>query len=278
MAQKTLWVTSTNGDQRMVSVVDTTTVKEILQQFQTDDVQGRQAALIQGVTVLEPDMTVNEAGLENETELSLVWSDLFVEVTRWSGGDIGKDLYVRIPPGITSIDALAFRNCKALVKIVIPNSVKSIGFLAFHECSSLTQVKIPNSVTSIGNRAFYGCSSLTQVEIPNSMTSIGEGAFAGCRSLTQVEIPNSVTSIEEGAFNGCRSLTQVEIPNSVTRIGKFAFAGCNSLTEVEIPTSVTWIGPQAFSNCWNLEVVLMGQAWIDFPPRELGCWFRRSGV
>ena len=276
MAQKTLWVTSTSGDQRMVSVVDTTTVKEILQKFQTDDVQGRQAALIQGVTLLEPDMMVREAGLEDGTELSVVWSDLFVEMARWSGGDIGKGLYVRIPPETTSIDARAFCNCTALVKIVIPNSVTSIGDRAFYGCSSLTEVEIPDSVTRVGTHAFSGCSSLTQVTLPNSVTTIADRAFHSCSSLTRVRIPNSVTSIGDSAFADCCSLTEVEIPNSVTSIEVMAFLSCPSLTQVEIPESVTRIGQQAFGICPNLEVILMGHAWIDFPPRELGCWFRRA--
>ena len=55
MAQKNLRVTSPNGDQRTVPVMDTTTVKEILQQCQEGDVQDRQATLIHGVTILELD-------------------------------------------------------------------------------------------------------------------------------------------------------------------------------------------------------------------------------
>ena len=124
MAEKTLCVTSPNGDQRMLTVMDTTTVKEILQQFHEDEhLQDRQATLLRGVTVLEPDLTVSEAGLEEVDEISLVWSDPFVEMERWTG--LG-DGYVRIPPGTRSIDERAFDDCSALVKIVIPESVISI--------------------------------------------------------------------------------------------------------------------------------------------------------
>ena len=253
MAQKQLVVTTPNGEQRMVSVVDTMTVREIAEHCHGEGVEDCQAKLIRGVTLLEPDMTVKEAGLEDGNDISLVWSDLFVEMTRWQGENTGQDLYVRIPPETTSIDAGAFYDCQALVKIVIPNSVTSIEDHAFRECRSLIQVQIPDSVTSIGHAAFLGCRSLTQVEIPNSVTSIGKSAFADCCSLTEVEIPNSVTSIGDMAFCNCPSLTQVEIPESVTRIGQ-----------------------QAFGLCPNLEVILMGHAWIDFPPGELGCWFRRA--
>ena len=54
MAQKTLWVTSPNGDRRMLTVMETTTVKEILQQCYEGCVQDRQSKLIRGVAVLEP--------------------------------------------------------------------------------------------------------------------------------------------------------------------------------------------------------------------------------
>ena len=154
MAQKILGVLSTNGEEKMISVVDTTTVREILQQFEEDDDQDRQAKLIRGVTLLEPDMTVGEAGLEDGDDISLVWSDPFVEMDRWRGEEMDGELYVRVPSHITQIDADAFSDCKALVKIVIPDSVTSIGNRAFKGCRKLAQVKIPHSVSSIGVRAF----------------------------------------------------------------------------------------------------------------------------
>ena len=278
MAQKRLRITSANGDEKMISVMDTTTVREILQQCQEDDDQDRKATLLQGVTLLKPDMSVSEAGLEDGDNISLVWSDLFVEISRWTGSKTGNDLYVRIPTQITSIDSRAFCNCKDLIKLVIPNSVTRIGESAFESCSSLTQLEIPNSVTSIEEeafadcgslkhmnipdsasiierRVFAGCSSLDKVHIPNSVTMIGRGAFVRCSSLTQLEIPNSVTGIGHNAFRSCSSLTQVEIPDSVTSIGESAFHGCSSLTEVEISNSGTNIGSRAFAGCSSLTVV-----------------------
>ena len=229
MAQKRLRVASLNGDHKMVSVVDTTTCREILQQFNDCDVRDRQANLIRGVMMLDLDMTVSEAGLEDGDEISLILSDPFVEMASWTGEDMNQALYVRIPPEITSIDDEAFRDCSPLMEVVIHDAVVSIGEVAFDGCSSLTRVEIPDSVTLIGEGAFMDCSSLTQVEIPDSVTSIGAGAFHSCASLKQVKIPPSVTSIGTGAFAGCSSLTQVEIPNSVTRIGTGAFAGCSSM-------------------------------------------------
>ena len=280
MEQKRLRINSPNGDQKILTVADTTTFREISLELQCHEggAQDCEASLLRGVTLLEPDMTVSQAGLGDGDDIFLVWSDPFVEMASWTGEKIGKDLYVRIPPGTTSIDDRAFQNCKALVKVLIPNSVTSIGNLAFAGCSSLKQVEIPNSVTHIGRQALSGCSSLTQVKIPNSVTSIRQGTFLRCSSLTQVEIPDSVTSIRPQTFAGCSSLAQVEIPhsvtsldefvflecsslkqlcipNSVTRIGEAAFRSCSSLTEVNIPDSVTSIGFQAFSGCSSLKQV-----------------------
>ena len=123
MAQKTLRITSANGDEKKVSVFDTTSVREILKQCDDAGVQDCQATLLRGVTLLEPDMTVSEAGLEDGADISLVWFDPFVEMSSWTGEEMDEDLYVRIPNHITRIDACAFRGCEALVKVVIPVSV-----------------------------------------------------------------------------------------------------------------------------------------------------------
>ena len=280
MAQKTLRIVSANGDEKMVSVPGTTIVREILQQFEEDDEQDRQATLLRGVTLLVPDMTLDEAGLEDGEEISLVWFDPFVEMARWRGEEMGQNLYVRIPPHITRIEDQAFLGCEALVKIVIPDSVTSIGYRAFQGCRNLTQVKIPYSVTSIAKEAFERCSSLTHVEIANSVTSTGPHALAQCGSWTDVEIPDcrqneigdsddsdsgfsqllanipeSLAIIPKYVFFQCTSLKQIKIPNSVTSIMVGAFQGCSSLTHVEIPNSVMYIGENAFADCKSLEKV-----------------------
>ena len=181
MAQKRLRITSPNGDEIVLDVEDTTTIREISQQCHEGGPEDREANLIRGVTLLEPKMTVSEAGLEDGDDLSLVWNkDPFVEMEKWTGEKVDQDLCVRIPPHVTHIEAKAFEGCTALVKVVIPESVTSIGDGAFAECSSLMQVEIPDSVTRIGEMSFEDCHSLTLVTIPNSVTSIAWRAFANC--------------------------------------------------------------------------------------------------
>ena len=264
MAQKTLLIISANGDERWVSVLDTTMVREILQQYYEDDDQDRQATLLRGVTLLEPDMTVSEAGLEDRDEISLLWADPFVEMERWTGEEMDENLYVRIPPHVTSIADFAFNMCKAPVKIQISDSVTRIGDLAFFNCSSLTEVVIPDSMSSIGHRAFACCSSLSEVNIPSSVTSFGVGTFAHCSSLTRIKIPDSVTIIEPETFANCTSLTEVEIPDSVTSIGREAFSGCTALRQVTIPESVTSIGDRAFQGCSSLTEVEIPDSVSDY--------------
>ena len=90
-------------------------------------------------------MTVSSfAGLEDGNEISLVWSDPFVEMASRSSEEMNQDLFVRIPPGFTSILPGAFRCCQALLKMVICNSVTSIQDGAFSGCTSLTQAEIPH--------------------------------------------------------------------------------------------------------------------------------------
>ena len=130
-------------------MVDTTTVKEILQQCHEHDVEDRQGTLIRGVTVLKPEMTVIEAGMEEEAEICLLWSDPFVEMARWTREKIvfwepsfverwtGQELDVQIPPETASIEA--FSGCEALVKLLIPNSATRIGALAFAAAPETSQ-------------------------------------------------------------------------------------------------------------------------------------------
>ena len=177
MAEKSLRIISANGDEKKVFVLDTTTVREILQQFEEDDEQDRQATLLHGVTLLEPDMTVNQAGLKDGDDISLVWSDPFVEMDRWRHEEMDEELYVLVPSHITQIDDEAFSGCKALVKIVIPDSVTSINFEAFADCEALVKIVIPNSVTSIGLRAFQRCQFPDTSENPQLCDQHWEGGL-----------------------------------------------------------------------------------------------------
>jgi len=109
---------------------------------------------------------------------------------------------VTIPDSVTTIERVAFAQCKKLKKIVIPDSVTYIGIGAFVACESLESVTLPDGITTIEEGTFEACWSLRSVTIPDSVTTIGDRAFSGC-GLKEITIPDSVTSIADDAFEGC---------------------------------------------------------------------------
>ena len=105
----------------MVSVLETTTVWEILQQCHKEVPADRQGTLLRGMRELESDLTVREAALKDEDDISLIWFDPFVEMTSWTSRTAHlTPLFVRIPQNTTRIEDRAFRGCKVLAKVVIP--------------------------------------------------------------------------------------------------------------------------------------------------------------
>lgn len=164
--------------------------------------------------------------------------------------------YVEMGNSSTFYDG-TFRDCYALLSVVISSSVTNIGNSAFNNCHALSSVVVSNGVTSIGGSAFYNCFALLSVVMPDSLTSIGSYAFNGCHSLASVVIPNSVTSIEQSAFRECFALSSAVIPSNVTSIGNNVFNSCSSLASVVIPNGVTSIGNYAFQYC-------TGMAFYDF--------------
>lgn len=164
--------------------------------------------------------------------------------------------YVEMGNSSTFYDG-TFRDCHALLSVVISSSVTNIGNSAFNNCHALSSVVVSNGVTSIGSSAFYNCFALLSVVMPDSLTSIGSYAFNGCHSLASVVIPNSVTSIEQSAFRECYALSSAVIPSNVTSIGNNVFNNCSSLASVVIPNGITSIGNYAFQYC-------TGMAFYDF--------------
>ena len=211
-----------------------------------------------------------------------------------------------IPNSVTSIEEVAFSDCKGLNAVTIPSSVTSIGSSAFAGCASLTTVTIPFSVTSFQWGPFANCGRLKAITvdaantafisadgvlftkdqttliqfpagkkggytIPNSVNAIGEEAFFCCGKLTSVIIPGSVTNIGDSAFGRCTGLASVTIPNSVTAVGSGTFSGCGNLASVIIPASVTHIGDTAFSYCDSLTDVTIPAAVISIGASAFSC-------
>lgn len=179
----------------------------------------------------------------------------------------------------TTIEEYAFRNCLALVTIILPNSIQSIGQYAFYNCEALTLLVnpgkvaiLPTSLATLGQYAFAECSSLTRILFPENLVTIGTNSFENCTALFDVKFQNSVigqamfkgctsllfidlndsTTLLASTFEGCTSLEHFIIPESVTSIGNRAFFGCTSLVEIIIPAAVTSVGTEVFRNCTSL--------------------------
>ena len=133
---------------------------------------------------------------------------------------------------VTRIPGSFFILQSRLETIILPNSVTSISAMAFRECKGLTSIIIPDGVTKIDDETFKGCSSLESVSLGNGVTEIESLAFEFCGSLKSVTIPDNVTSIGEKAFLECRNLETVTLGSGVTEIGAFAFHNCWSLKSI----------------------------------------------
>ena len=225
-----LKVITVRGDVLALDVAEIQTVQQLkarlLEQFPCEDPieqKIRRVTVFQGHSLLNDAQTLNEVGLDAESEVSAVYTSNEIEAASKNNVNSTGFFGVIIPPDVTEVSKDAFRGCQALVKVVIPDSVTSIRDNAFFGCRSLENISIPDSVTSIGSNTFFECSSLDNVNMPDSVTRIEYSAFADCLSLKSINIPDSVTSIGSKAFFRCVSLESISIPDSVTSIGDNSF-------------------------------------------------------
>ena len=179
-----------------------------------------------------------------------------------------------IPASVTSIDMMVFENCNSLATVTFASEsqLTSIEYMAFCQCRSLTSINIPASVTSI-NMSAFSYSGLMSINIPASVTSIGSYAFYSCGNLATVTFASGsqLTSIGGSAFQSS-GLTSISIPASVTSIGMGAFSCCNNLTTVTLNSNPT-IGEDAFEYIKDGATVKMnltanegktGEYWMTF--------------
>ncbi|MCX4307578.1 MAG: leucine-rich repeat protein [Acetatifactor sp.] len=206
-----------------------------------------------------------------------------------------KVTYVKLPEGVETIGADAFKGCTALKGVYLPGTVKKIGDSAFEGCTAMSQIAVPKTVTeigasafkgdarlhmvfmkdvdycdllSIGDHAFEGCSVLsefcsdTQFLIPTKLQSIGEAAFKGCKAIRGLNF--SKTKLNEmgaNAFQGCTGLTDLTLGDNLTLIPEHAFDGCSALTAVNFVNGENLtIDRWAFANCYNIKQLTLPQS------------------
>lgn len=130
---------------------------------------------------------------------------------------------VRIPDGVTTIEAGAFSVCAGIENLYLPNSVEYIGDDAFGYCVKLKSIDFSEGLITIAPIAFKNCTALQTLDFPTTLQEIGDGAFYNCTSLTRVIISEGTVKVGEGAFVDCTALKNMSIPKSVTEIGANAF-------------------------------------------------------
>lgn len=179
--------------------------------------------------------------------LTKVFSDMF---------SVAPELeYVKIPDGVTKVEAYAFYSCDKLEGLIIPESVKNIDIYAFGGCKRLKAITIPNGVTVIGEGAFYDCAKLKSVVLP-------KGAVLGGGTI-------------RGLFENCTSLLCVDL-GGVNYIGGDTFKNCGELRRVYISDKTRYISNDAFKDCPNVEVVYDGGFYSGDELKKLIDWINKG--
>ena len=140
---------------------------------------------------------------------------------------------------LKKIGISAFQNT-GLTKIKIPDSVTSIDKMAFYECKNLTEIRIGSGLTSLHLNSFMGCYGLKRIESASSsyvssddnmflMSKEGEVMlFAlGC-ALESYSFPETVKDftlkkIGSMLLRYSKTIKTVDLPSTLEIIGALAF-------------------------------------------------------
>ena len=178
--------------------------------------------------------------------------------------------YISIP-GVTEIEAKAFKNTGITGTLTFGQGITSIGEEAFDGCSGITgTVVIPATVTHIGANAFRG-TGITGVVYLNSddgqrPSCVDAEAFNGIAGLTvttgiRYGFDEGETVLDIAAITSDPALASAKViivgPN-VTEIGDEAFKDNTNLTGIILKeaTGLTKIGDSAFENSGILSIDL----------------------
>lgn len=112
--------------------------------------------------------------------------------------------------------------------------IKKIGDGAFKNLKALKKVVMSGEIETIGKEAFFGCENLSVFSFADTVTLIEKSAFENCNSLEKISLSKDLTEIKERAFANCKALEKVEIHKNLTKIGEQAFIGCNKIIEFSV--------------------------------------------
>ena len=168
-----------------------------------------------------------------------------------------KELSVRIPASVTTIEICAFKGCNgAKIEIDENNEVySSEGNCIIHKpTKTLVHASdssvIPSYITKIGQFAVTGL-TLETFKVPENVVEIGENAFENCNNMKDIYLPEGLKKIGYGAFSGIgESFTSLTVPDSLEEVDEFGFAMCTVYTSRQPHvkdgsvawTNVKWVG------------------------------------
>ena len=108
---------------------------------------------------------------------------------------------VRIPDGVTELDAMAFMGDGELVSAFIPESVKIIGAEAFARCGKLRTISLPDGIEDIGRGVFRLCGACRKKD---GFVMIGYVCCGYIGDRSSITVPDKASAIAPGAFRRIR--------------------------------------------------------------------------
>ena len=185
-----------------------------------------------------------------------------------------------IPPKVTNIGYMAFKQCSGLTSISLPKSIIQFGKdgaswkkennknaiftpIVFDECSKLNKIVVPYGEANRFKRmdGIKGTDLTKKIVEAQPVTEEEKKKETENIAKMAVEQPDKVKKLIESdqlrlgqsPFKDLKG--HYSISYGVTKIGDGAFSGCIGLTSISIPRTVTQIGNGAFSGCTNLTSV-----------------------
>lgn len=165
---------------------------------------------------------------------------------------------VKVPEGIKTIKADAFRSKKYITEISLPDTVQDIGNNAFMDCINLKNIIVGDNIQHIGSDIIAGTKIIEdEGYYENNILYLGKYALNYIQDKgNRLVIKDGTKLISDNCFNSGK-FEYVYIPDSVVFIGNKAFYQCENLKNVRWGKGIESIGECAFFGCKKLQNVYL---------------------